>query len=86
MLMLRNELARLHGYRNYADYALVDRMAGTPEAVAQLLAQVWEPAKRVRRQMRRPAGDGTGPRRNAPDRTLGLALLRGESAQGTLRI
>ena len=45
MLMLRNELARLHGYRNYADYALVDRMAGTPAAVAKLLAQVWEPAK-----------------------------------------
>ena len=31
--------------RNYADYALVDRMAGTPAAVAALLAQVWEPAK-----------------------------------------
>ncbi len=45
ILALRNELARLHGYRNYADYALVDRMAGTPAAVAQLLAQVWEPAK-----------------------------------------
>ena len=45
MLMLRNELARLHGYRNYADYALVDRMAGTPAAVAKLLSQVWEPAK-----------------------------------------
>jgi peptidyl-dipeptidase Dcp len=45
ILALRNELARLHGYSNYADYALVDRMAGTPAAVAQLLAQVWEPAK-----------------------------------------
>jgi peptidyl-dipeptidase Dcp len=45
MLALRNELARLHGYRNYADYALVDRMAGTPAAVAKLLAEVWEPAK-----------------------------------------
>ena len=45
MLALRNELARLHGYRNFADYALVDRMAGTPAAVAHLLAQVWEPAK-----------------------------------------
>jgi len=45
MLMLRNELARLHGYRSYADYALVDRMAGTPAAVAKLLSQVWEPAK-----------------------------------------
>ena len=44
-LALRTELARLHGYRSYADYALVDRMAGTPAAVAKLLAQVWEPAK-----------------------------------------
>ncbi len=45
ILALRNEQARLHGYRHYADYALVDRMAGTPAAVAQLLEQVWEPAK-----------------------------------------
>ncbi len=45
ILALRNEQARLHGYKNYADYALVDRMAGTPDAVANLLAQVWEPAK-----------------------------------------
>ena len=45
ILALRNEQARLHGYDNYADYALVDRMAGTPDAVSRLLAQVWEPAK-----------------------------------------
>jgi len=45
ILALRNEQAKLHGYNNYADYALVDRMAGTPDAVARLLAQVWEPAK-----------------------------------------
>ena len=45
ILALRNEQARLHGYDNYADYALVDRMAGTPDAVSLLLAQVWEPAK-----------------------------------------
>ncbi len=45
ILSLRNELARLHGYSNFADYALVDRMAGTPAAVSALLAQVWEPAK-----------------------------------------
>ncbi|MEO8304913.1 MAG: M3 family metallopeptidase [Betaproteobacteria bacterium] len=45
ILALRNEIARLHGYTNYADYALVDRMAETPAAVADLLAQVWEPAK-----------------------------------------
>ena len=45
ILALRSEQARLHGYSNYADYALVDRMAGTPAAVAGLLQQVWEPAK-----------------------------------------
>ena len=45
ILALRNEQARLHGYRHYADYALVDRMAGTPEAVARLFEQIWEPAK-----------------------------------------
>jgi len=45
ILALRNEQARLHGYTNYADYALVDRMAGTPGAVAALLEQVWDPAK-----------------------------------------
>jgi peptidyl-dipeptidase Dcp len=45
ILALRGEQARLHGYRSYADYALVDRMAGTPGAVAKLLADVWEPAK-----------------------------------------
>ncbi|NJD86939.1 MAG: M3 family metallopeptidase [Betaproteobacteria bacterium] len=45
ILALRNEQARLHGYATYADYALVDRMAGRPAAVADLLRQVWEPAK-----------------------------------------
>ncbi len=45
ILALRHELAQLHGYPNFAAFALVDRMAGTPEAVAQLLERVWEPAK-----------------------------------------
>ncbi len=45
ILALRNEQARLHGHGSYAAYALVDRMAGTPDAVARLLEQVWEPAK-----------------------------------------
>ena len=34
------------GYANYAEYALVDRMARTPAAVARLLEQVWEPARK----------------------------------------
>jgi peptidyl-dipeptidase Dcp len=45
ILKLRAEQARLMGYPSYADYALVDRMAGTPAAVQQLLQRVWEPAK-----------------------------------------
>jgi len=45
ILKLRAEQARLNGYATYADYALVDRMAGKPDAVAQLLENVWEPAK-----------------------------------------
>ncbi|MGZ9059436.1 MAG: M3 family metallopeptidase, partial [Burkholderiaceae bacterium] len=45
ILKLRAEQARLNGYANFADYALVDRMAGKPDAVAALLENVWEPAK-----------------------------------------
>ena len=41
ILKLRREQARLHGYASFADYALVDRMAGTKEAVAKLLDEVW---------------------------------------------
>ena len=45
ILALRQEQATLLGYRNYAECALVDRMARTPSAVASLLARVWEAAK-----------------------------------------
>jgi peptidyl-dipeptidase Dcp len=44
ILALRQEQARLHGFTSYADFALVDRMAGTPGAVASLLDKVWGPA------------------------------------------
>jgi len=47
ILALRAEQARLRGYATYADAALVDRMAKRPAAVHELLAQVWEPAKRA---------------------------------------
>jgi len=45
ILQLRAEQARLNGYASFAEYALVDRMAGKPDAVAELLEKVWEPAK-----------------------------------------
>jgi Zn-dependent oligopeptidase len=37
--------ATLHGCARYADYELVDRMAGRLGAVPDLPTQVWEPAK-----------------------------------------
>jgi len=46
ILKLRYEQATLMGYANYAEYALVDRMARTPAAVARLLEQVWTPARK----------------------------------------
>ncbi len=45
ILALRHEQSRLMGYASFADYALVDRMAGSPAAVAGLLAEVWGPAR-----------------------------------------
>ena len=44
IVTLRLEKARLMGFDNYAQMALKDRMANTPEAVYDLLMQVWEPA------------------------------------------
>jgi peptidyl-dipeptidase Dcp len=46
LLALRAEQARLLGYATYADYALADRMAGSPAAVFDLLHALWEPARR----------------------------------------
>jgi peptidyl-dipeptidase Dcp len=45
MLLLRQELAKLHGYSNFAQYQCVDRMAKKPEAVIELLENVWSKAK-----------------------------------------
>ncbi|MBQ4126486.1 MAG: M3 family metallopeptidase [Alistipes sp.] len=44
LVTLRLEKAKLMGYNNYAELALEDRMAKTPEAVYNLLDQVWGPA------------------------------------------
>jgi peptidyl-dipeptidase Dcp len=45
IVALRQQLAALHGYASYADYALADRMAQDTTAVLDLLRQAWEPAK-----------------------------------------
>ncbi len=44
LLKLRLEKAKLLGYNSCAEYILQDRMAKTPEAVYELLDQIWKPA------------------------------------------
>lgn len=44
LVQARLEKARLMGYENYAQMALETRMAKTPEAVYNLLDQLWTPA------------------------------------------
>jgi peptidyl-dipeptidase Dcp len=46
IMALRLQQAKLHGYASYSDYALADTMAGSKEAVAGLLKEVWGPALR----------------------------------------
>jgi peptidyl-dipeptidase Dcp len=68
ILSLRNERARLLGYPTFAAFRLADSMAGTPEAAEGLLAEVWEPAKRVA----------------ATERDRLLAVARAEGFNGAL--
>ena len=44
LIVLRQELAGLLGYRNYAEYFISDQMAATPENVYDFLYRVWEPS------------------------------------------
>lgn len=44
-LRLRAERAELLGFETFSDYKLVTEMAKTPQAVRELLMQVWSPAK-----------------------------------------
>ena len=45
MLALRAERSALLGYDSYSDYRLETEMAKTPQAVRDLLMQVWTPAR-----------------------------------------
>ena len=45
ILQLREERANLLGYDSFAEYKLETEMAGTPDAVRDLLMKVWEPAR-----------------------------------------
>ncbi len=45
ILKLREERAKLLGHPHFAGYKLETEMAGTPDAVRDLLMQVWKPAR-----------------------------------------
>ena len=45
ILKLREERAQLLGFDNFAQFKLDDQMAKTPDAVRELLMNVWQPAK-----------------------------------------
>jgi peptidyl-dipeptidase Dcp len=45
ILAKRSQQAAMHGYDSYAAFATADTMAGTPDAVMELLERVWTPAK-----------------------------------------
>lgn len=44
ILQLRKQKAKLLGYENYAEFALDEKMAKTPEAANNLLMSIWKPA------------------------------------------
>ncbi len=44
MVLLRDERAKLLGYKNFASYVIADNMAKTPEIVYQFLNKLWVPA------------------------------------------
>ena len=46
ILALREERAKLLGYKSFADFKLETEMAKTPDAVRGLLMRVWEPARK----------------------------------------
>ena len=66
ILKLREERAKLLGYKSFADYKLETEMAGTPQAVRDLLMEVWTPArasaeedaKRLERRLHAEGWDG----------------------------
>ena len=54
IISLRYEKAKLLGFDTFADYVVSNQMAKTPEAVYELLHQVWEPAlQRSKEELKR---------------------------------
>lgn len=57
ILRLRKRMAELHGYPSFAHYQCVDRMAKKPEAVMELLTNVWDLAKQSAQREREDLED-----------------------------
>ena len=47
IVKLRDQKAKLLGYKNHADYVISVNMAKTPEAVTDFLMELWEPALKM---------------------------------------
>ena len=50
LIELRLNRAKIMGFENFAQYQLQDKMAKTPEAVYELLDQIWGPALKAARK------------------------------------
>ena len=85
-IALRAERAKLMGFASYAHFSLDDTMAKSPDAVADLLHSVWEPAKRApSRRAGQAAGGDRSRRRQFPARRARLAALCRKGPQDRVR-
>lgn len=50
IVKLRDQKAKLLGYKNHADYIISRNMAKTPEAVYDFLMELWKPALKMAKQ------------------------------------
>ncbi len=50
IVKLRDQKAKLLGYKNYAEYVISNNMAKTPEAVSDFLMELWNPALKMAKQ------------------------------------
>ena len=86
ILALRAELAGLLSYANFADYALANRMAGTPQAVEQLMRQVWGAGQaKLRARAGAIARRGAAAGRAGGHPALGLVLPGGKGQTKPVR-
>ena len=81
IVRLRAERAALLGFANHAAAVTADETAGTPEAVAALLAELAAPAMRNVARERASSPSGPTPPAHASSRPADWAFLRREGAR-----